>query len=97
MIVIRYTHIVKPGCGRAAVALLKEHRDHPATQNRRTRIYTTNLGPAHTVIWEAEYETLAAWEKAAAEWPSHPLAATFWKQMDELVDSQGSREVWNLE
>jgi hypothetical protein len=97
MIVIRITHTVKPGSSRAVVALLKEHRDHQATQEQRARIYTTNLGPSHTVIYEAEYETLAAWEKAVAEWPSHPLAATFWKQMNELLDSQGSWEVWNLE
>jgi len=97
MIAVRFTHIVKPGCGGAVVALLKEHRDHPATPDRPTRIYTANLGPSHVVIYEAEYESLAAWEKAVAEWPHHPLAATFWKDMDKLVESGGSREIWNLE
>jgi len=29
MIAVRFTHIVKPGCGGAVVALLKEHRDDP--------------------------------------------------------------------
>ena len=97
MIVVRFTHVVKPGCTRAVVALLKEHREHPATPNRSQRIYSANLAPTHTVIWEAEYENLAEWEKAVEEYPRHPLAASFWEQLNKLLDGQGSREIWNLE
>ena len=97
MIAVRFTHVVKPGCVGAVVALLKEHRDHPATQDRAIRIYSTIWGPSHAVIWEAEYESLAEWENAVAEWPRHPMAASFWKEMDKLVESGGTREIWNLE
>ena len=97
MIVARITHLVKPECTAAAVALLKEFREHPAERNQVQRIYTSSFGPRHTVIWEGEHENLAALAKAWAEWPSHPMADTFWERFNKLVVSGGSTEIWDLE
>ncbi len=96
MIAFRITHNVKPGSVGKLVELLQEFRDHPATQGRSVRIYTTNIGPSYTVIWEQEFESEAARQQVWAEFPRHPMASTLWDRIHELVEGGGSREIWNL-
>lgn len=99
MIVFRITHKVKPGCTQEVVDLLKEYRERRPNQDRPARIYHDRVGPRHTVIWETEYEDFAAYQKqmAAASYRRHPMADTFWERLNDLVDSGGSTEIWNLE
>ena len=61
-----------------------------------SRILTDASGPMFTVITETEVESLAEWERDAAEIFSLPEFADWFARMTPLVES-GRREFYNIE
>jgi hypothetical protein len=93
MIVQRITWNVKVGCADKCVELLKAEC---AKWKVKWRIYTPNIAKMDKVAGETEFESLAELEKFWTEWFASPGTAEFWKKYNELVDTGGTNETWNL-
>jgi hypothetical protein len=99
MIVNRRTFNVKPGHEQETVALVLE--EIAADRERGdytgpTRVYTSNLGTFNQVAVEWEYEDLAEYQKAWAEWWARPMTAAFMQEWLELTNGGGTNEIWTL-
>ena len=99
MIVNRRTFTVKPGRMQEAVesvvketAAEKERGGYSGT----VRIYTSSIGQFDQLAVEWEYESLAEYEKAWAEWGARPTTAEFMEKWIELVKAGGINEIWDL-
>jgi hypothetical protein len=97
MIVNRWVLMLRGPHAEEAFALFKAEmiRLHPG---RRMRFYTANLTPYGSYAWEAEYESLAEFEKAR-EARYAAMAPDFMKQLHAMdaVEAGGVNEIWNLE
>jgi hypothetical protein len=95
MIVNRRTMIVKPGCWDEAVALVVAETKRVSFPHPR-RILTENISPFDRLVFEAEFENLAEYEKFWAEYLASPEAASFQEGWDDLVEAGGANEIWSL-
>jgi hypothetical protein len=94
MIVNRREFKVKPGKGKEAIELAKAEAKRVAP-NLTVRFYSCTLGPFNTIAWEAEYESLAAYEKANADINAR-ISPEFWKKWYGLVDIGGESLIWTV-
>ena len=95
MIVNRRTFIVKKGCAKKVVDLLRTVTDG-FSQPKVFRIYEWYISPSDQVTWEAEFESLEEYAKFSAEWVSSPKRAGILKEFDALTVSGGTSEIWRL-
>ena len=94
MLVNRRTFIVKPGHLEEAIELLKAEvtRVWPSMP---VRYYREHIAPSDTGAFEAEFESLAAYEKAMAEgWPR--VSAEYLEKWNQLAEAGGTNEFWEL-
>jgi hypothetical protein len=96
MIANRRTFIVKPGCWDEAVALAVAETKRVSFPHPE-RIYTSNIGLFDRLVYEAEFENLAEYEKYWAEWFATPEADAFLKKWNDLLEAGGTNEIWTLE
>jgi hypothetical protein len=94
MIVARGIVRTKPGRDTEALELCKAEVKR-LLPNRTIRWYQTNVGPSNTVSYEVEVGSLADWEKAFAEFSSR-MSPEFNKKWLEVVESEGTLEIWTL-
>lgn len=94
MIVVRGTFRAKYGKGDELVQLFKEGNDLWPSE-RKSRILTDLSGPFFTVVNEAEYESLSAWEADAQKYFGDARFEAWFERMMQLVES-GSREFYSL-
>ena len=95
MIIVRDVFQAKYGKGGDLVALFKEAQEKWPTQYA-SRILSDASGPFFTVVIEAEFQSLAAWEQAAGEIYAMPEFGNWFERMTALVDS-GRRDFYNIE
>ena len=93
MIVYRVTNRIKRGHMREAVALYKEMA--ASLPELTVRIYTFNIGPGNTIVWEAEHESLASLERRLAEFGASQ-GFTQWREKMDEIGGEGTNEIWNL-
>jgi hypothetical protein len=96
MIVNRRTMIVKPGCWDGAVASVVAETKRLSFPHPR-RILTVNIGPFDRLVFEAEFESLAEYEKFWAEYFASPEGVAFTEKLNSMLVSGGSNEIWTLE
>ena len=98
MLVYRSTWLIKHGKLKEAVELVKAESNRAGKPNIPARIYSSNISPSSTLVFEQEFETSAQndkyWEDYWAE--DSQEAKAFWNKWPELVERQISIEVWNL-
>ena len=100
MIVMRCTLLAKPWRENELVESLKEWgelaREH-LPPDVKYRIYRSRFGPAQTVAWEVEVESVEQWEGAWQSMFSNPdIVRLASKQTTDLTERGGSFEVWHL-
>jgi hypothetical protein len=95
MILVRSVFQAKYGKGGDLVAFFKEvHQKWP--ESTAERILTDASGQFFTVVTETEVESLAEWERRAAEILALPEFSEWFARMTPLVES-GRREFYNIE
>lgn len=95
MIVNRRTFVVKSGCWDEAEALAVAETNRVSFPHLR-RLYSSNISPFDRLVFEAEFENLAEYEKFWAEWFAAPESAVFLKKWDDLLEAGGTNEIWTL-
>lgn len=95
MILVRDVFQAEYGKAGDLVALFKEAREKWPTRYAGSHILTDASGPFFTVVTEAEFESLAAWEQSIAEIFSLPEFGNWFERMTPLVES-GRREFYNI-
>ena len=70
-------------------------RAKPAGVTRPMRWYVIEFGAWNLFATEAEYESLAEYERLSAEWLAN-LSPEWWKKWREIVDQGGGNEIWTL-
>ena len=98
MIVERIVFQAKYGKGDELVALFKESAKvaPPSSMGRNPRLLTDRSGQFFTIVLEAEWESLAEWEKAFGRMFSDPKLQSLMERSTPLIES-GRREFYNLE
>jgi hypothetical protein len=96
MIANRQTMIVKQGCWDEVVASVVAETCRVSFPHPR-RIFTANIGPFDRLVFEAEFENLAEYEKFWAEYLASPEGAAFTEKLNSMLESGGSNEIWTLE
>ena len=94
MIVVRGVFQAKYGKSDELVQLMKES-DTIWPSEHKYRMMTDLSGPFFTVITEADYESLSAWEADIQKYFGDDRFATWFEHMMRLVES-GRREFYNL-
>ena len=95
MIIVRDVYQAKYGKGSDLAALFQEAKEKWST-HYAPRILTDVSGPFFTVVTDAEFESLAAFEQKAGEIFSMPEFGDWFGRMSQLVES-GRREFYNAE
>jgi hypothetical protein len=95
MLVNRRTFIVKNGCWDEAVAMAVAEVQRVGFP-RATRLYVPKIGPFSTLVFEAEFESLAEYEKFWAEYFASPEGVAFNEKLDTVTESGGTNEIWAL-
>ena len=96
MLVHRLTFRVKSGVQEKAVEMIKEAQTMIAAPHA-VRIYTPNIGPFNTVVYDIEFESLGELEEFWANWWALPGTPAFMEKWNALVDIGTGSEVWNVE
>ncbi|MEN8172034.1 MAG: hypothetical protein ABFS03_04055 [Chloroflexota bacterium] len=94
MILVRDIFQAKYGKGGDLAAIFKETSKWPIQY--APRILTDMSGPFFTVVTEAEFESLAAFENESVEIFATPEFGEWFGRMTALVES-GRREFYNIE
>jgi len=95
MIVNRRTFRIKPEHYADAVALAKATAQvYPAPHG--VRIYSPLVGPFHTMVSEAGFESLAQYERLDAEFWATPEAAASLDKWRVYFSGGGTNEIWEL-
>jgi hypothetical protein len=94
VIVQRITWVVKKNCLEKLLEMIKESAANSPIQ--KIRVYIPNIGPNDVFTAEFEFENLADLEMTYSEWFSIPETTEFLRKWDELTETGGSSEVWNL-
>jgi hypothetical protein len=95
MIVERLTARVKPGCYDELMEMLKKEKAK-ARDPSRIRILTPGPGPWDMIIYETVYEDRAEQDRDWEEWWSKPETAEFMKKWNQLRESGGGLEVFDI-
>ncbi|MEJ2558900.1 MAG: hypothetical protein P8186_22325 [Anaerolineae bacterium] len=95
MMLVRGVFQAKYGKGGDLVALFKE-ASQKWPQGYADRVLTDVSGPFFIVVVEAKVESLADWERRAAEIFAHAEFGDWFARMEPLVES-GRREFYNME
>ena len=102
MLVNRRTFIVKKPYFEEALTLLAELRQLAklVDSNALIRVYASELGPFDTIAYEAEHESLAAYERVLAEFQEHPSVVArlpdWFTRWQEITEPGGVNEFWRL-
>ncbi len=98
MIVERVVFQAKYGKGDELVTLFKEFAKvaPPASMGRSPRLLTDRSGPFFTIVLEAEWESLAEWEKSFGRMFSDAKMRDLMERTTSLIES-GRREFYNRE
>jgi hypothetical protein len=95
MLVQRLNFQLKPGNQEKAVELIKETQTMLETPHG-VGIYTPNIGPFNTLVYDIEFESLAEHEEFWAKWWALPETPAFMERWNELTDVGGYSEIWTL-
>jgi hypothetical protein len=96
MILVRNTFQVKFGRMKDAIVLMKEGEAEMRRLTGRTqRLLTDVTGPFYTLVLEAEYESLADFEKAGTEMMKAPQWKEWYQKFGALIES-GRREIFSV-
>ena len=95
MIVNRRTFVVKKGCAKKVVDLLRTVTDG-FSQPKVFRIYEWYISPSDQVTWEAEFENLEEYSRFSAEWMDSSKHDSILDKFVELTVSGGTSEIWKL-
>ena len=95
MILVRDVFQAKYGKSDELAALFKEAQKEWARIGYGHRVLTDASGPFFTVVTETEVESLADWERRAADIYSLPEFGDWFRRMEPLVES-GQREFFNI-
>ena len=93
MIINRRTLIVKGENMAAAAELLAAELKRI---NLKARVFIPILAPLSILAFEAEYESLAEYERFTDEWSASGEAAVFLEKMRELIEIGDSNEIWKV-
>jgi hypothetical protein len=102
MLVNRRTFIVKKPYFEEALALLVELRQLAklVDPNAVMRVYASEIGPFDTIAYEAEHESLTAYERVLAEFEANPIVVVrlpeWFKRWQEITEPGGMNEIWRL-
>ena len=94
MLVERREHRMKPGTVEQALALVKETMSFPKCPQAKC-VYRSRIGPGDTVTIEWEWESLAQYEKAWAEFSATPGWASFLKKWTPIAEELKT-EIWTV-
>ena len=95
MIVNRVVFRVKPGKMEKAVQFAKEIRVKLFDPGH-SRLYTDNFAPHSSLSIEIEFKNFAAIDKLQAAWRGHPDVEEWEKTWNEVFESGGTTEIWDL-
>jgi hypothetical protein len=95
MVINRLTIVAKQGKIEEVVAMLKEGVNDP--NNPPIRILRPVVGSFNTVVWEGEFESVAAFDAFWAEWRTRPETSAFFERWNPLVESTGGSELLRIE
>jgi hypothetical protein len=94
MLVNRRTFNLRSGAEAEMTALMKEGlKWKPA--GVPARYYFTEIGPFDVAAMEAEFESLADYERLVAEWVGK-APPDYWERWDKVVLEGGTNEIWRL-
>jgi hypothetical protein len=102
MLVNRRTFIVKKPYFEEALTLLAELRQLAklVDSNAIIRVYANEIGPFDTIAYEAEHESLAAYERVLAELQEHPSVVArlpdWFTRWQAITEPGGMNEFWRL-
>ena len=60
------------------------------------RIYRDNVGPHNTIAFEFEFKDWDEMDTFWAEWLATPEADVFLEKWFDLIEAEGSDEIWTL-
>ncbi len=98
MIVERIVFQAKYGKGDELVASFKEFAKvaSPSSMGHNLRLLTDRSGPFFTIVFEAEWENFAEWEKATGHMFSDAKFQSLMERTTPLIES-GRRDFYNVE
>ena len=97
MFVERNTQYVKQGCMDEAIQLFLSYKSWWTDRKIPVRYYTPVFGPLSVLVFEVEYESIAAYEKLEKELVSSPEFAELSPKWLELTERGGTTEGWIVE
>jgi hypothetical protein len=95
MLVNRFTRIVKKGHFDEAVEFIKSEIERFPTSHA-TRVYSGYAAPTDTLVMEFEFENLEELGKHWENWFADPESAKYREKINELTETGGDNEIWNL-
>lgn len=95
MIVVRDVFQAKYGKGDELIQLIKEGASFIPIWARNGRLLADLSGPFFTIVTEAEFDNLSAWEADSRREFSDPRFAEWFARMMPLVES-GRREFYHV-
>jgi len=102
MLVNRRTFIVKKPYFEEALALLVELRQlaRLVDSNAVMRVYASEIDPFDTIAYEAEHESLTAYERVLAEFEANPTVVArlpeWFTRWQAITEPGGMNEIWRL-
>ena len=96
MIVMQYTFQIKPGKFYEALELAKDGRKN-LWPDITSRIYSSNIGPMNTIIFENEFNDIAEQRKHMEQVVAKEEWGPWAERWFELVTGPHKNVVWNLE
>ena len=96
MIQVRSIFQVKADKGPELVALLKESAKQFPTQHHEAHILTNPNGPVFTIVTEAAFDSVEAWEQGFLQAVTKPEFGALLARIIPLIHS-GSREFYTIE
>jgi hypothetical protein len=83
----------KAGRAREVAELARAERERIGSTHR---IYRDNVGPHNAIAFEFEFKDWEEKERFWAEWAATPEADAFLEKWWDLVEAEGTDEVWTL-
>ena len=93
MIVRRMTWLAKRGHVMEAVKLAVAERERTGSTHR---IYRSYIGPDNTIAVEFEHKDLEEMETFWSEWSATLESDAFMKKWNDLLEAEGTDEIWTL-
>jgi hypothetical protein len=93
----RTTWVVKPRHLAEAVALMSKSLDETKTwPGAAVRLYSSNLGPCETLVFEEVWPSVDAHDRWWAEIEQTPEAAALFEAWYHAVERSTATELWNV-